>query len=220
MPAPALDDDLGFAQGVEDFSVEQFVAQSSIEAFDVAVLPRAAGLDVSGLGPNSSDPVLHRLGHEFGAVVRTDVTRHAAKNEEVGQDVDHVDRLELAIDADRQAFMGELVDDVEHPVFAALMGAILDEVVGPDVIGILGPQADAGPVCQPQTAAFLLFLGDLQPLPFPDPLDPPVTDRPAGLPQQGSDLAIAIAAILAGELDDIGCQLFGILSAPRGLALR
>jgi len=38
---PALDDNLGFAQGVEDFAVKQSVAHASIEALDVAVSRRA-----------------------------------------------------------------------------------------------------------------------------------------------------------------------------------
>jgi hypothetical protein len=37
---------------------------------------------------------------------------------------------------------------VEHPVFAAIMGAVLDEVVRPDVIGVRGPQAHTRPVRQ------------------------------------------------------------------------
>src|ERR1043166_1037250 len=37
--APAFDDDLGFAQRVEDLAVEQLVAQARVEAFDEAVLP-------------------------------------------------------------------------------------------------------------------------------------------------------------------------------------
>ena len=41
---PALDDDLGFPQRVEDLAVEQLVAQSRIEALDEAVLPGAAGV--------------------------------------------------------------------------------------------------------------------------------------------------------------------------------
>jgi hypothetical protein len=53
---PALTDDLGFTQRIEDLTVEQFIPQASIEAFDVAVLPRAAGLDVSGFCTNSGDP--------------------------------------------------------------------------------------------------------------------------------------------------------------------
>jgi hypothetical protein len=32
VPPPTLDDDLGLAQSVEDFAVEQLVAQASVEA--------------------------------------------------------------------------------------------------------------------------------------------------------------------------------------------
>jgi hypothetical protein len=47
------------------------------------------------------------------------VSGNAPQDEEVGQNVDHIDRLELASDTDRQAFMGELVEHVEHPVLAS-----------------------------------------------------------------------------------------------------
>jgi hypothetical protein len=44
----------------------------------------------------------------------------------------------------RNAFMGELVEHVEHPVFASLVGAVLDKVVGPDMIALLRPNAALG----------------------------------------------------------------------------
>jgi len=61
---------------------------------------------------------------------------------------------------------------------------------------------------------------NLQPLASPDPLDPLVVDEPAGPAQQLGDLAIAIAAILPGQLDEIGCQPLLIITALRDLALR
>ena len=69
-------------------------------------------------------------------------------------------------------------------------------------------------------AALGLPGGDLQPLASPDPLDPLVVDQPAGPAQQLGDLAIAVAAILPGQLDDVGRQPLFILTAPRDLALR
>ena len=69
------------------------------------------------------------------------------------------------------------------------------------------------------TATAVPQSADLQPLPFPDALDPSVADRPARLAQQNFNLAIAVAAILAGQLNDAGRQPFGILTAPRDLAL-
>src|SRR5215813_12816896 len=71
------------------------------------------------------------------------MTGDTTQDEEVGQNVDPIDGLELAGDTDRQAFMGELVEHVEHPIFASVMGAVLDEVVGPDMIVLLRPQPDA-----------------------------------------------------------------------------
>ena len=42
-----------------------------------------------------------------------------------------------------QTFVGELVEHVEHPVPATIVGAILDEVIGPDMVALLRPQPDA-----------------------------------------------------------------------------
>ena len=220
VPSPALDDDLGFAQTVEDLAVEQLIAKASVEAFDVAVLPRTASLDVSGLGADSCDPFLHGLGDELRSVVGADVTGDATQDEEVGQNVDHIDRFELAGDTDRQAFMGELVEHVEHPILASVMGAVLDEVIGPDMIALLRAQPNARSVGQPEPAALGLLRWDLQPLASPDTLDPLVVDYPARLAQQFGDLAIAVAAVLPGKLDNIGSETLLVLTAARDLALR
>jgi hypothetical protein len=217
---PALDDDLGLAQGVEDFTIEQLVAEASVEALDVAVLPRTARLDVSSLGADCRDPFLHSLGHELRSVVGPDVTGNATHDEEVRQNVDYIDCFELAGDTDRQAFVGELVEHVEHPILASIVGAVLDEVVGPDMIAVLRPQPDARSVGQPEPAALGLLLGDLQPLASPDTLDPLVVDCPARLAQQFGDLAIAIAAVLPSKLDNIGRQTLLVLTTARDLALR
>jgi hypothetical protein len=193
---PALDDDLGLAESVEDFAVEQLVAQASVEALDVAVLPGAASLDVGGLGTDNRDPFLYGLGEELRSVVGPDVSGNALQDEQVGQNVDHIDRLELAGDTDRQAFMGELVEHVEHAVLASLVGAVLDKVVGPDMIALL------------------------RPLTLPDTLDPLVVDCPARLAQQRGDLAIAVAAVLPGKLDNIGGETPLVVTTTRDLALR
>lgn len=88
--APALDDDLRFGEAVEDFAVEQYVAQFGIEALAVSVLPRAAWLDVGRPGAYRGDPLSHRLRYELRAIVRPDVVRHATEDELVRQYVDHV----------------------------------------------------------------------------------------------------------------------------------
>jgi hypothetical protein len=62
------------------------------------------------------------------------VCGHAAQDEQIRQDIDHVRRFQLAGHPDGQAFAGEFIDDVDHRELAAVMGAVLDEVVGPDVV--------------------------------------------------------------------------------------
>ena len=137
------------------------------------------------------------------------MARNAAQDEEIGQHIDHIDGLELAGDPDRQAFVDELVDHIEHSIFPSIVGAVLDKVVGPDVIAVLGSQPNARSVCQPEPAALGLLRGDFQPLASPDPLDPLVVDEPASLLQQPGDLAIAVAAVLPGNLNDVGNQRAG-----------
>jgi hypothetical protein len=97
--------------------------------------------------------------------------------------------------------MGELIEHVEHPILASIVGPILDEVIGPDMIAVLRQQPNARSVGQPEPAALGLLMGDLQLLALPDKLDPLVIDYPARLAQQFGDLAIAIAAVLPGRLD-------------------
>ena len=68
--------------------------------------------------------------------------------------------------------MGKLVEHVEHPIPASIVGAVLNKVVRPDVIAVLRPQPDARSVRQPEPAALGLLMGSPEPLASPDTLDP------------------------------------------------
>jgi hypothetical protein len=88
------------------------------------------------------------------------------------------------------------------------------------VIAVLGAKADAGAVVQPETTAPGLPGRNLRPLASPDALDPLVVDEPTGPAQQLGDFAIAVAAILTGQFEDVGVQPRFIVTALRNLALR
>ena len=135
---PGLDEDLGFSEGVEDLSVQKLVAQARVEALDVPVLPGGARLDEGRAGSDRGDPTPHGLGDELGAVVRADVGRNAAQEEQVGQDLEDIGRGELPPDPDRQALPGELVQDIEGAEGPAVVGPVMHEVVGPDLVRPLG----------------------------------------------------------------------------------
>ena len=118
-----------------------------------------------------------------------------------------------------QACPGELVDDVEHTGPSAIVGSSLDKVVGPAVIGTLGPKPDARSFTQPEPTSLRLLLGNLQPLPLPDPFDTLGVHRPALGPEHRRDAAISIAAVARGQSDGVGSQRLFIGPALRFLAL-
>src|SRR5664279_3446261 len=90
VPSPTLDDHPGFFQRVEDFPVEQLITQLRVEALAVSVLPRAARHDVGGLGSDRRYPVTYGLGGELRTVIRANVARDAAQDEEVRENFNDV----------------------------------------------------------------------------------------------------------------------------------
>ena len=97
---------------------------------------------------------------------------------------------------------------------------VLELGSGPDMIALLRPQPNARSIGQPEPAALGLLRWDLQPPASPDTLDPLVVDYPARVAQERGDLAVAIAAVLPGKLDNIGCETLLVVSTAWDLALR
>ena len=100
------------------------------------------------------------------------------------------------------------------------MGAVLDKIVGPDVVAVFRPQANARSVGEPQAPVLGLSGGDLQTLAPPQALDPFVVELPSRSAQELRDLAIAVAAVLPRQSDHVGSQPLLVFRAPRHLALR
>jgi hypothetical protein len=97
MIAPPSGDAPDLLQAVEDFTIEQFIPQAGIEALDIAILPRAAGLDIEGGDAEPTEPFAHRMGDELGTVVGPDMLGWPMLDEQIGEDVDDVVRPEPSI---------------------------------------------------------------------------------------------------------------------------
>ena len=80
---PAFDNDPSLTKRVKDFAIEKLIAQSCIEALNEAILPRAAGRDISRLTPDSLNPLSNSDRDELWAIIRTDMFRNASKNEQI-----------------------------------------------------------------------------------------------------------------------------------------
>jgi hypothetical protein len=111
------------------------------------------------------------------------------------------------------------IDQIQHAHRPSIMGLRTDEVITPDMVGVLWAQPHARPVVEPQPTSWLLFLWNLQPLTTPDPLHPVLADMPACPSEQRRNPAIAIAAILASQRNDgLGKRIF-VVSLCRPIAL-
>jgi hypothetical protein len=73
---------------------------------------------------------------------------------------------------------------------------------------------------EPQPSSWLLLLGNLQPFAAPDAFYPVLADSPARTLQKHRDAAIAVATILAGQLNNGPGQCIFVLTLCRLVALR
>ena len=220
VPSPGFDHDLCLFQRVEDLTIEQLITKLSVEALAVAIFPGTAWFYVSGLGAHSCNPLPERQGNELRAVVRTYVGRDAPFDEEIAQRLDDLGGLQTSGHTDGNRFACELIDNTEHPECLSVVGAVGDEVVGPHMVGAFWPQTDARSVVEPEPPPFGLFCWDFQPLTTPDALNTLPVHHPPRCPQKRRDPAVSVAAILAGELDDVSCQSHFIVGRCRHPALR
>ena len=118
-----------------------------------------------------------------------------------------------------EALAGELINDVEHAEGLAVMGAVHDEVVRPDVVPVRRSQPDAGPVIEPEPSPLRLLLWYFEPFTSPDALYPLQADGPTILLKQPVDAPVSISAEPGSQADDRPCQDIFIGSAPWQLAL-
>jgi hypothetical protein len=121
----------------ELLALQQLVAELRVEALAVAILPRAARLDVERLHTDPAEPGSNALGDELWPIVRSNMLGRAVAAHEIGQTVKHVVGAKPPRDDDGEARPCELVDHGEHAELAFVFGLILHEVVAPNVIGSL-----------------------------------------------------------------------------------
>jgi len=103
----------------------------------------------------------------------------ATENEQVREHVDDIGRVQPPADPDRKTLSRELINDIQHADFPSIVSAVLDEVVGPDMVGMLRTEPEARSFVEPEPAPLRLLLWNLEPLLPPDPCDPLAVHDPA-----------------------------------------
>jgi len=219
VPSPLLNDDPGFIEAVEDLSVQELIAEPGIEALTVSVLPRRPRFDVGGLGTDSLDPLPDRIRDELRSVIRSYVGRNTPDDEQVGQGINHLRRVELPLHPDRQAFAAELIDDVQRSVGSPVFCSVMHEVIRPDMVNMPGPETDARSVIEPEPRFPRLLHGNLQPLTTPQALDPLVVQLPACLSQHRRNPSIPVTAVLPGQFNHVPDQEVLVISRLRNITV-
>ena len=98
------------------------IVVAGIDVGKVAVLPARARCDRGRAGSDCGDPPPHRLGSEFRAVARPEVSRNPAWQEQIRQNLDRIGRGKPPLHSDRQAPAAELVQHIKRPKGSAIVG--------------------------------------------------------------------------------------------------
>ena len=128
--------------------------------------------------------------------------------------------VEPAFNPDHQRLSRKLINDIQPAKDASVVGAILNKIIGPNVVWPLRPQSHAGPVGQPKPTLLWLFLWDFQPLPSPDSFYALMIYVPSAVVQHARNHAIAVSPELFCQHDNILGQPFFIKQAAGHFALR
>lgn len=212
---PGFDQDFCLAQIEEDFPRQQLVAQLAVEALAVTIFPGRSRLNVQRFHADPFEPFAQCCCNELRAIVGSYVLGCPVANEQLAQRIENVPGGELALDPDGETLTCILVDHAQHTEYSSIVRAILDEVIRPDMALVRGPEPYAGPIIQPETAAFWLFYRHFQPLPSPDTVNPLLVHMPAVVPEERCNPAVPISAEPFGQSRDRRCQ--GILVVSPGM---
>jgi hypothetical protein len=85
--APTIHDHPRLVQRIEEFAVEQFIPQFSVEGFDRSVLPRTPWLDKQRRDGEPIVPLSKHPGNTRWAVIGPDMRRAAPKQKQLSQDL-------------------------------------------------------------------------------------------------------------------------------------
>ena len=120
--------------GLEDPRIEHFRAKAFVEAFDVRVLIRLAGLNEVDVNAVLSRPLLHRVRQEFRAVVAAELAWPTVDGTQLLEHGDDAHARQRHIDFDGERFAIPLVQDVEPAIGATRVERVAHEIHRPRVV--------------------------------------------------------------------------------------
>ena len=192
---PVGDDDASFGERIELLAVEAFVTEAGVKGFDLAVLPRRAGVDVEGADTAVGQTVADSAGDKLGPVVGADVLKGSMGLDGLGEHDHDVVGADAAGDMMGDALLRVLVDEHEGAEAASSRRDVRHEVPRPHMAGVGGLRGDAtGGAAWPGTVPCSdAARGSCR---HGAPSRTSVRGRPAGAPEGPAGLEFFSSAIL------------------------
>ena len=143
LPPPLFGEHFRLLQRVEDLPLQDFFAQRPVEAFVVAILPRATRLDIQRLHLDPLEPLTNHLGRELRTVVGPEIGRWTMLDKELTERLQHIVRPEPSGHYDRQTLPAVFIQHRQHLQRPTVVRPIRHEVIRPDVMAVQGSKPDA-----------------------------------------------------------------------------
>lgn len=96
---------------MEDLHRQTLVSQAAVEALGVAILSRAAWIDICGIDTRPPKPPTDSVGNELRTFLAADEPRDAAHRKELRERIDHVLAGDATIVLQGQTLKGVLIND-------------------------------------------------------------------------------------------------------------
>lgn len=199
---PMLNDDSCFLHRREFFAVQTLVAQPSVEALDVPVLPWTAWLNKARTNVDGSQKVTDATRDELGAVVAPNELGNASDREQIRQGLDKVSSREFAANLQGDAFSCVFIDDYEHLQRTTIDRSVEDEINRPDVVFVLGLAASDTAFRGTKTPSFHGLFRHFQAFLSPETIDAFRVHTPSLASKQTRDLSVSEARKLGNEFED------------------
>src|SRR5438477_12717096 len=204
----------GMRERAEQRLVQQFVAQSAVEAFDERVLRRFGGRDVMPVDAGLLPPAQDRHARELGAIVGDAVQRLAALGDDRVELTRDPQARERRIGDQCQALARKIVDDGEDAETATVAQRVPQKIERPALVWSLRYQQRCPGAERPFATATTADLETLRGIKTPQLL---VVHVQAFAVKQGMETAIAEASAYSAQLVHPSADR-SIVSPPAGAA--
>lgn len=125
----------GICQAVEDLFVQAFVAQTAVEAFDVAILLWFSGVDVVPFDAVVVGPLQDRLAGEPGAIVTYYTSRFSIDPNQGIEFSRHPGTRDAGIGNQAEVFAAAIIIDRQDAEFSAGSEGVGHKIQGPALVG-------------------------------------------------------------------------------------